>query len=735
MPGYFHCPRLVLKIRKFISCRSLCLLFTLLFLFNCYNSSGQRAKIDSLKKNLPSLHDSDRVDCLNVLSLAYTYLHTDTAKSYAQKAYTGATAINYLRGIVMSLNNEARIAGPGLRDFQLQEQISLQTIQLYRNLKDEKVLAETYMNLALALFCQSYFDRSAAACNIVVQLSEKSGDKKGLGEAIAILGSISFETGNYEKSFEYFNQSLEVFKSINDSYNTAILLARIGDFYRLAGDHKTASGFYFQSLEYPKGPSLVWHPLVDLGDTYYSLAQYDSTLYDQDIYNQTIKSLTIRSNYMTFPRVRMAEMHIASKEYDKALGLLSEDLKLSGKRNDKNQVMRLLLDIGRAYEGKKDYEKAFRYTKDLLLNARKNNARQYMRDGYKLLYMLHDQLHHLDSAYFYYRQFTNMKDSVAIEEFSNKLAIYKAATESEKKQAQIELLNNERLINQQQLQLSGQQLKGESLLKNILIGGVLVLLLLGFIIFRNITLKQKNEANRHELVEKELNLQKLESERAKSELQQQATELEMHALRSQMNPHFIFNSLNSINRFILQNNKTQASEYLTKFSRLVRLILQNSQSSLVSLESELEALQLYLELESVRFNHHFHFNIRVDDSIDVSALKVPPLIIQPYAENAIWHGLMHKEEKGHLLIELYEEEDMLYCKIADDGVGRKKAVELKSKSVSTHKSMGMQITANRIAMLQKANASSTEIKITDLTLADGTTGGTEVLLKIPVCYD
>nr|MBA3675393.1 histidine kinase [Chitinophagaceae bacterium] len=175
--------------------------------------------------------------------------------------------------------------------------------------------------------------------------------------------------------------------------------------------------------------------------------------------------------------------------------------------------------------------------------------------------------------------------------------------------------------------------------------------------------------------------------------------------------------------------------YLTKFSKLVRLILQNSQSSLIPLENELDALKLYLELETVRYDHHFNFDIRIHSNMDVSALKVPPLIIQPYAENAIWHGLMHKEEVGHLQIELYEEKDMLCCKITDDGIGRKKAAELKSKSASTHKSMGMQITASRIDMLKQKEKSDTLITITDLVLPDGISGGTEVLLKIPVCYD
>ncbi|MEJ7680859.1 MAG: sensor histidine kinase [Segetibacter sp.] len=215
-------------------------------------------------------------------------------------------------------------------------------------------------------------------------------------------------------------------------------------------------------------------------------------------------------------------------------------------------------------------------------------------------------------------------------------------------------------------------------------------------------------------------------------MQQQSTELEMQALRAQMNPHFIFNSLNSINRYILQNDKLKASEYLTKFSRLVRLILQNSQVSLIPLESELEALRLYLELEAVRFDHQFEYKLIIDKDIDTDILKVPPLIIQPYAENAIWHGLMHKEEKGHLEVELYQCDQVLCCKITDDGIGRKKAAELKSKSASTHKSMGMRITADRIAILQQEKQLDTTIKIRDIVLPDGCAGGTEVLLKIPL---
>jgi len=206
-------------------------------------------------------------------------------------------------------------------------------------------------------------------------------------------------------------------------------------------------------------------------------------------------------------------------------------------------------------------------------------------------------------------------------------------------------------------------------------------------------------------------------------------------LRAQMNPHFIFNSLNSINRFILQNNRLQASEYLTKFSKLVRMILQNSQASLITLESELESLGLYLEMEALRFNYHFNYKISVPEDLDIEVLKVPPLILQPYVENAIWHGLMHKEEKGQLDIEISQENDHLYFKVADNGIGRKKASELASKSATRHKSAGLRITANRIAMIQNANGLESPVKINDLAEPDGTAAGTEVIIKMPVLYD
>jgi len=230
-------------------------------------------------------------------------------------------------------------------------------------------------------------------------------------------------------------------------------------------------------------------------------------------------------------------------------------------------------------------------------------------------------------------------------------------------------------------------------------------------------------------------LEKSKIDQQLAELQQRSSELEMQALRSQMNPHFIFNALNAINRFILEDDTSEASGYLTKFSRLIRFILQNSEQSLIPLERELQTLELYLELEALRFDYHFSYTIQTDPSLDTPSILVPPLIIQPYAENAIWHGLMHKATHGHLEIKLHKDNNWLYCIIRDDGIGRKRAGELKSKSANQHKSMGMKITAGRMELLKKQTRYASAITINDPVKKDGSSGGTEVILKIPLKYD
>jgi hypothetical protein len=222
-------------------------------------------------------------------------------------------------------------------------------------------------------------------------------------------------------------------------------------------------------------------------------------------------------------------------------------------------------------------------------------------------------------------------------------------------------------------------------------------------------------------------------EKEKQEFKNRLSELEMTALRSQMNPHFLFNSLNSVNHFILKNNREQASRYLTKFSRLVRVVLQNSKEKQVTLFDELEALQLYMELERLRFDEAFEYAVSIDPHIDPNDYLIPPLLLQPYVENAIWHGLLHLEErKGKLKIEVSQSKTGLKILIEDNGVGREMAEKMKSKSATRKKSLGMKINEDRMKLTEELYNSKTRMTITDLKSGE-TAPGTRV--EVNVDYD
>jgi sensor histidine kinase YesM len=214
--------------------------------------------------------------------------------------------------------------------------------------------------------------------------------------------------------------------------------------------------------------------------------------------------------------------------------------------------------------------------------------------------------------------------------------------------------------------------------------------------------------------------------------QQKLSQTEIAALRAQMNPHFIFNCLNSIQYFTARNEADKASDYLAKFSRLIRLVLENSRSDKVTLDNELETLRLYIEMEAMRFRDKFGYQINVNPDIDTEAVQIPPLLIQPFVENAIWHGLMHKEDKGSITIDVTMVGTTIQVVIADDGVGRQKAAEIKSKSATKNKSFGMKVTAERIELINQMYNINTQVSIEDLQDQNHQPAGTKVIINIPI---
>lgn len=227
--------------------------------------------------------------------------------------------------------------------------------------------------------------------------------------------------------------------------------------------------------------------------------------------------------------------------------------------------------------------------------------------------------------------------------------------------------------------------------------------------------------------------QRLRHQRAElADMNQQLAEVQLAALRSQMNPHFIFNALNSIKKFVIANEPANAEKYLGKFSKLIRSILDNSRSGTVTVEKELQLLKLYLDLEGLRFGSRLSYTITVSENLPVGDREIPSMLVQPFVENAMLHGIMHRQNGGQVAVCFVEHAGWLEITIEDNGVGRVKAAEYKSSYTDTHHSIGIQVATKRLEALKRKPETPAGITILDLEEADGTAAGTRVIIAVPI---
>jgi tetratricopeptide (TPR) repeat protein len=681
-------------------------------------SFAASSTVDSLQALYWVAIDTNRVNQMNELARQFWMSQPDTARNYAGNALNESKKINYPKG----------------------EAEALRIIGWSYHYENNVVKAETYMKKAVSMFEDISFEPGLAAAlnnlgaiNISsgdyaegLQASERAlvifqdlGNQQAIGSVLNYIGVNYQNQGNYDKAIEYCLQGLQIRRKIQDHGGIAFSLINMGNMYLAADELKSALEYYQESLAYSQEKELpsLEYSLLQLGQTYNRLGKYDTAL----LYLQRI--LKTNSNHVLALNA-VGEVYFAMKEYEPSLKHLLKSLSLLKKRKDRTYA-NVLNNISNVYNAQKRYPVALSYAQRNLALSRQLGSKKEIKDAAQTLSQIYAGLHDFAHAYEYQSLYVSLKDSITSQEYTQRLAVLEANLELAKKQAHIETLTQEQ-------QLQHQELKRQAILRNFFMAGLGFTLVLGLVIFRNIGLKRKAERLLKDRLERDLDLERLEKEQKLADYKNRTAALEMMALRAQMNPHFIFNCLNSINRFILKNESEAASDYLTKFSKLIRLILQNSQAKSVCLENELEALCLYIDMEVSRFENQFNYQIILDPAVEIEHLEVPPLIIQPYVENAIWHGLMNKEDKGHLLIELHRERNTLCCVITDDGVGRKQAAVLKSKSANKNKSLGMQITAHRLELINALNETATTVEVTDLVDSSGEACGTSVLLKIPV---
>lgn len=219
--------------------------------------------------------------------------------------------------------------------------------------------------------------------------------------------------------------------------------------------------------------------------------------------------------------------------------------------------------------------------------------------------------------------------------------------------------------------------------------------------------------------------------REKANTQKRAAQLQLNALRAQMNPHFTFNTLSSIQEYILKNDSVQANDYLSLFAGLIRKVLENSRHSGIPLNQEIDTLKMYLELEKLRFRDKLEFEIETDPELDIYELDIPPTLIQPFVENSIIHGISHKKNGGLIRIKFLNHQEGLKCIITDNGIGRKEAAKIMVKGLNKEKSLGLEITRERLALMNKSGTVNYRVTITDLENEEGEARGTRVEIYLP----
>jgi len=717
----------------------------ILFSFQSFSQTSDLPTLESLKKQVPNLKDTALVNCLNLISYNFSITgfgptsadfirRSDSIFRYASLAFEEAKKINYKKGIVDALNqlvSSQNIKGFGLRLGQQNDSAAKVTQQKY--LSEAIALAENInyddgLGIAYMGWPQQSRNDTIDYMKKSLPYFQKAGDEKKEGEACTWIAEGYFYKGYYENAIEYCQRGLILNRKTVDNARTKVeqdwryylyqqSLTDMADLYKAAGDYQSSLEYLETATRFGIERNTGWTMEGEKGEIFRLIGNYDSSFYYLRKPNTIANEWTERE---------IAATYIMVKQYDSALTILNQIEPVFRKTNIIGNLLPVLFYTGSAYAGKNEYKNALPYAREGISNAEYLGVRPDLMKGYELLSRIHHNLGNNDSAYYYLDKYIILKDSIQNKQFLFRINNYKKNAADAKQQSQLMLLDKDNKLKDAQLKQEVQQ-------KNFLLIVLSALGLTGFFAYRSIYFKRKNERLNLEI---QLTVQRLESEKKHTELKRLASDLQMQALRAQMNPHFIFNSLSSINWFIMENDKEKASDYLTRFSRLMRMVL-NAQKPTIPLEDELTMLELYLDMERMRLNYSFDYSVTFTNAVDAGGISIPPMLLQPFCENAIWHGFANldanasgSKTQGQLNINIKTEGNMIEFAVTDNGIGRKEAEILARRSVKKERSKGLSITRERLALFCAEHNAEAGFEIKDLADEKGAAAGTRVILRI-----
>jgi len=569
--------------------------------------------------------------------------------------------------------NKALESVSGRRTSDLQNTIAFETlgdINLFWQLPDLAVanykesirsmpLADTRIKLAKAFMLNNNYQESIEEYKSLLKLDLSFYQQVEVYEG---LGDNYKATNDAVKSVFNYQKGLDIATAHSITPKITNLNSKIGEAYANAGAVEEAQAYFDNSLSLSKGENKkrAVEEKNKVADFYNKNQDFD-------------KEIELRQEALT---------EIESMEDDESPAEGANSGLLSPQRQN--------YKIANAYIAQDKYEEAIPLLERSIVEADENEDLVVEKDARRKLSEIYRDIGDFDKAAEGYQRYVEVVDELYIKKEQELSQATRFSKEIALKQNRIASLENERSINESRYQLAFENqelIETNNRVQKWIIGSLIIiaLLLLYTAFSQKNNVKQQKYAN---------NL------------------LALKSLRTQMNPHFIFNALNSVNSFIASNDERAANKYLTDFSQLMRSVLENSEQDFIPLSKEIELLQLYTKLEHFRFQDKFEYTFTVDENININDFVIPPMLLQPYVENAVWHGLRYKETKGNLDV-LFEQidADTVAISIIDDGIGRKKSKDLKTENQKKQNSKGMGNIKKRISILNTMYKDKVDVTI------------------------
>lgn len=533
-----------------------------------------------------------------------------------------------------------------------------------------------------------------------LRIAQKIHWPAGIADAYQFKGvSYSYVNSDPANAIDYYHKALEANIPLHRPEFEWQTLANIALLHYDQQEYQEALQYYqkaeavLSNLENKRGEGQL---LMNLGQLYYDMGKPDEAM------EQFKKSLSIseaNKDSMVWANVlnSIGYIYLEQKDYHKAIQYVNKAVEIADLTQNRITKAASLVYLSLAQSGLKSYANAETLAREGLQLSKEAGNVQFQRQAWFALQKIYEETGKYRQSLDAYKEYIKLNDSLISTSKKKEIMQKEMQYEFDKKRA-----------------LAKAALDRQTTIKKSLIAGG-ILLITGFIAFI-LLYKKKRDA---------------EDRKKAAEFKTLVAETEMKALRAQMNPHFIFNCLNAISDYILKNQPKIADEYLGKFATLMRTVLENSEKKEILLADEIKALTLYMDLETLRLQHRFTYEIKIADDIDTTNILIPPLLLQPFVENSILHGLSGKKDSGKIIISFQKQGEMLIGQIEDNGIGIQKSAELTSKeNGSTRKSFGIKITQSRIRILnEEKHASLASLNIRHKE------EGTHVEIKLPLAYN